>query len=165
MDAGDDGGIRAKAAFSFVVGALYVLFGTLQVATGLGLGGGWSEALLLGGGAMDGAVMLIIGLVFLQGHRELRAGLREGVAFVYVGILLAAFFLIVQVSQITASYMGAWTVGGEWAGYSALDTVSPFLYLSPLPIAGLLAWRGGFTLRPRGVPGTFGSGLNNEKEA
>jgi hypothetical protein len=163
---GDGGGdLRTKAVFSFLVGALYVLFGALQVAAGLGLGDGWSRALFLGGGAMDGAVMVVIGLVFLQGHRELRAGLREGVAFVYVGILLAAFFLIVQASQISASYLGAWTVGGEWEGYSALDTVSPFLYLSPLPLAGLLAWRGGFTLRPRGVPGTFGSALNNDKEA
>jgi hypothetical protein len=160
---GDDP--RAKTVFSFVVGALYLLFGVLQVASGLGIGDGWSRALLLGGGAIDGAVMMIIGMVFLQGHRELRAGLREGVAFLYVGILLAAFFLIVQVSQITASYLGAWTVGGDWEGYTAIDTVSPFLYLSPLPLAGLLAWRGGITLRPRGVPGTFGSALNNDKEA
>ena len=147
----DDGGTRAKAAFSFVAGALYLLFGALQLAAGLGLADGWSGALLLGGAAMDGAVMVIIGLVFLQGHGELRSGQREGVAFVYVGILLASFFLLVQVSQVSASYLGAWTVGGDWEGYSAVDTVSPFLYLSPLPLAGLLAWRGGFTLSPRGM--------------
>jgi hypothetical protein len=161
---GDGRGTWSKTVFAFTVGALYVLFGGLQLVEGLGLGDGWSRALLLGGGAMDGAVMVIIGLVFLQGHRELRSGVREGVAFVYVGILLAAFFLLVQVSQVSASYLGAWTVGGEWEGYSAIDTVSPFLYLSPLPVAGLLVWRGGFTLRPKGSPGGNGVGLIKLKE-
>jgi hypothetical protein len=163
MDGGDDG-MRPKVVFAFVAGGLYILFGALQLLAGLGLGGGWSRALLLGGGAMDGAIMVIIGLVFVQGHRELRSGLHEGVAFVYVGILLALFFLFVQLSQVTASYLGAWTVGGEWEGYTAWDTVSPFLFLSPLPLAGLLAWRGGFTLAPRRVPGGFGNNVNNTKE-
>ncbi len=163
--AADDGGTRGRSALSFAAGALYIMFGGLQMVAGLGLGDGWSRALLLGGGAMDGGVMVIIGLVFVQGHRELRAGLPEGVAFVYVGILLASFFLLVQVSQITASYLGSWTVGGDWEDYSAVDTVSPFLYLSPLPLAGLLAWRGSFTLELRGVPLGSGNSLNNDKEA
>ena len=151
----------AKAVFSFVTGGLYFLFGCLQLVAGLGLGGGWSEALSLGGGAMDGAIMVIIGLVFISGHRELRAGLHEGVAFVYVGILLAMFFLFVQLTQISASYLGSWTVGGDWADYSAVDTISPFLYLAPLPLAGLWAWRGGFTLKPRRAPPANGAVLIN----
>jgi hypothetical protein len=114
---------------------------------------------------MDGVVMLIIGLVFVQGHRELRRGLPEGVAFVYVGILIASFFLLVQVSQITASYLGEWTVGGEWEGYSAVVTVSPFLYLSPLPLAGLLAWRDSFTLELRGPDRGSNNTLETGKEA
>ena len=163
--AADDGGMRARTALSFVAGALYVLFGGLQMVAAIGVGGGWSRALLLGGGTMDGAVMVIIGLVFVQGHRELRSGLPEGVAFVYVGILLASFFLLVQVSQIVASYLGAWTVGGDWEGYLAIDTVSPFLYLSPLPLSGLLAWRGSFTLDLRGPPRGSGNALKTDKEA
>ena len=159
---GEREGSRTKAVFAFVTGALYVLFGALQLVTDLGIDGDWSRALLLGGAAMDGAVMVIIGLVFYQGHREMRSGMPEGVAFVYVGILLAVFFLLVQVFQVSASYLGAWTVGGDWEGYSAMDTVSPFLYLSPLPLAGLLAWRGSFTLRPRRGPGGSGSVDNND---
>jgi hypothetical protein len=161
--AGGVQGMRTKEVFAFVTGGLYVLFGALQSMAGLGLRGGWSEALFLGGGAMDGIIMVVIGLVFLQGHRELRSGLHEGVAFVYVGILLAMFFLVVQATQITASYLGSWTVGGDWEGYSALDTVSPFLYLSPLSLAGILAWKGGFTLNPRGIAADRGAGLINSK--
>ena len=156
-------GMGSKETLAFVAGGLYVMFGALQMLAGLGLRGGWSEALLLGGGAIDGVVMVVVGLVFLQGHRELRSGLHEGVAFVYVGMLLAMFFLIVQLTQISASYIGAWTVGGDWADYSALDTVSPFLYLSLLPLAGLIVWKGGFSLTPRGVAPGGGAGLNNSK--
>jgi hypothetical protein len=161
--AGGIEGMRSKEVFAFVTGGLYIMFGGLQVIAALGLRGGWSEALYLGGGAMDGVIMAVIGLVFLQGHRELRSGLHEGVAFVYVGILLALFFLAVQVTQISASYVGSWTVGGDWKGYSAIDTVSPFLYLSPLSLAGLMAWKGGFTLNPRGITARGGAGLINSK--
>ena len=158
-----NGDLRAKAVFSIITGDLYILFGALQLVAGLGLGGGWSRALSLGGGAMDGGIMIIIGLVFFSGQRELRAGLHEGVAFVYVGILLAMFFLLVQLTQVSASYLGSWTVGGEWADYSAADTISPFLYLSPLPLAGLWVWKGGFTLKPRGIPPGNGAVLINVK--
>jgi hypothetical protein len=161
----DERSVMVRTVFAFVQGALYVLFGALQVVAGLGMGGGWSEALLLGGGAIDGVIMVIIGLVFIQGHRELLAGLHEGVAFVYVGILLALFFLVVQITQITASYMGAWTVGGEWEGYSARDSISPFLYLALPSLGALWAWRGGFTLMPSGGPGGGVRELNNLKEA
>ncbi len=154
-------GMRGKEVFAFVVGGLYIMFGALQILAGLGMRGGWSEALLLGGGGIDGFIMVVIGLVFLQGHRELRSGLHEGVAFVYVGILLAMFFLIVQLTQISVSYLGSWTVGGDWADYSAQDTVSPFLYLSPLPLFGLILWKGGFSLTPRGAVPAGGVGLNN----
>ena len=160
MVEGDEGN-RTTAVFAFVTGAIYLMFGILQLLAGVSPDDGWSRALFLGGGAMDGAVMAIIGLMFLQGHRELRSGLHEGVAFVYVGILLAVFFLLVQVFQISASYLGAWTVGGDWEDYSALDTISPFLYLSLLPLAGLMAWRSSFTLRPRTLPGGFDN-KNNE---
>jgi len=156
-------GMRGKEVFAFVVGGLYIMFGVLQILAGLGMRGGWSEALLLGGGGIDGFIMVVIGLVFLQGHRELRAGLHEGVAFVYVGILLAMFFLIVQLTQISVSYLGSWTVGGDWADYSGLDTVSPFLYLSLLPLFGLILWKGGFSLTPRGAIPAGGVGLNNLK--
>ena len=160
---GSNVGRDGRSAIALAAGLLYVIFGVLQAAAGAGLRGGWSETLLLGGGAIDGVVMVIIGLVLLQGHRELRAGVAEGVAFVYVGILIALFFLLVQVCQISASYLGAWTVGGDWEGYTATDTISPMLYLSPLPLMGLLAWRRSFTLTPR--PGGAGNskGLINPK--
>ena len=156
--------LDGRSAFALLAGCLYLALGVLQIAAGAGLRGEWSQAMLLGGGAIDGAVMVIIGLVFLQGHRELRREVPEGVSFVYVGILIAVFFLIVQLSQISASYLGAWTVGGDWEGYSAMDTISPFLYLSPLPIIGLLAWRRGFSLTPRGGAPGNAEAFNNSKE-
>lgn len=158
---GSDRTMMTKAVFAGVTGALYIVMGSLQMMAGLGLRGDWSEALYLNGGAMDGFVLIVVGSVLVQGYRELRQGLHEGVAFVYIGILLALFFAIVEISSIGASYVGAWTVGGDFAGYSVLDTLSPALYLSPLPIAGLIVWRRGFTLHPQGVQGNGIKDLNN----
>ena len=150
-----------KAVFAGITGTLYVVLGSLQVLAGLGLRGEWSEALYLNGGAMDGFVLIVVGAVMIQGYRELRQGLHEGVAFVYIGILLALFFAIVELSSMGASYLGAWTIGGDYAEYSALDVLSPALYLSPLPLAGLLVWRRGFTLHPQGVQGGGTKDLKN----
>ncbi len=153
--------ILTKAVFAGVTGTLYVVLGSLQVLAGLGLRGAWSEALYLNGGAMDGFVLIVVGAVMVQGYRELRQGLHEGVAFVYIGILLALFFAIVELSAMGASYLGSWTIGGDYAEYSALDVLSPALYLSPLPLAGLLVWRRGFTLHPHGVQDGGTKDLNN----
>ncbi len=158
---GTDRTMRARAVFAGVTGVLYVVLGCLQMLAGLGLRGDWSEMLYLNGGAMDGFVLIVVGTVMVQGYRELTRGLHEGVAFVYIGILLALFFAIVELSSIGASYLGAWTIGGDYAGYNALDILSPALYLSPLPLAGLLAWRRGFTLHPKGVQGNGTKDLNN----
>jgi hypothetical protein len=156
--------VRAKAAFSLVAGALHLVLGALQLAAGLGLRGRWSEVLLLAGGVPAGLVLLLVGAVFLQGHRELSRDLREGVAFVYMGILIALFFTLLELAEIGASYLGALTLGGDYAGYSPLDTITPVLYLSPLTLAGLWTWRGGFTLTPRGVREGQGERVNNAKE-
>ncbi len=158
---GRDRTMMTKALFAGITGVLYIVLGSLQVLAGLGLGGEWSEMLSLNGGAMDGFVLVVVGAVMVQGYRELRGGLHEGVAFVYIGILIALFFAIVELSSIGASYIGAWTIGGDYAGYSALDTLSPALYLAPLPLAGLVAWRRGFTLHPQGVQGRGIKDLNN----
>jgi len=150
-----------KAVFAGITGVLYIVLGSLQVIAGLRLGGDWSEMLHLSGGAMDGFVLIVVGAVMIQGHRELRRGLHEGVAFVYIGILMALFFATVEISSIGASYIGAWAIGGDYAGYNALDTLSPALYLALLPLAGLIIWRRGFTLHPRGVQGRGIKDLNN----
>ena len=158
---GTDRTMRTKAIFAGVTGVMYVVLGSLQVMAGLGLRGDWSETLYLNGGAMDGFVLIVVGTIMIQGYRELWQGLHEGVAFVYIGILMALFFAIVELSSIGASYLGAWSIGGDYAGYSALDTLSPALYLSPLPLAGLLVWRRGFTLHPHGVQNRGTKDLNN----
>ena len=156
--------VRAKAVFSLVTGMLYLVLGALQLAVGMGLRGRWSELLLLAGGVPDGLVLMLVGAVFLQGHRELSRDLREGVAFVYMGILIALFFTIIELAEIGASYVGVLTLGGDYTGYTPIDTISPALYLSPISAAGLWVWRKGFTLTPRGVQEGPSERINNPKE-
>jgi hypothetical protein len=162
---GTDATARAKASYSLLVGAIYMVFGGLQVGVSLGLPGRWADVLLLGGGFPDGLVLVLVGAVFLKGERELSQGLREGVAFVYMGIALALFFAFLEVAEIGASLMGSALIGGgDYAGYDAWSTMNPALTLSPIPIAGLWAWRKGFSLLPRGVPPAEVKELNNSQE-
>ena len=136
--------------FTLTAGVLYVVLGGLEVVSGLGFDGRWSEVLLLGGGVPDGLALVLVGAVLVQGYRELSRGLTEGVAFVYMGILLALFFAILDLAEIGASYVGALLIGGDYAGYSAVTSVTPALYLAPLALLGLWRWRSGFTLIPYG---------------
>ena len=154
-----------KELFSLMTGTIYVVLGGLQIAAGAGLSGRWSELLLLGGGVTDGLILILIGAVLLQGQRELGQGQREGVAFLYMGIALALFFLFLELAEIGASYLGLALIGGpDYEGYNPIETMTPALYLSPLALLGLYAWRSGFTLVPKGVPGNGVKALNNVKE-
>jgi hypothetical protein len=154
-----------KLAFSAVAGSVYSVLGALQLIAGLGLRGRWSELLLLGGSPMEGFVIALVGVVFLQGAREMRSGIREGAAFMYMGILLALFLLLLELAEAGASYLGEALIGGDYAGYSLTEGASPALYLAPFPIAGWWHWRSAFTLVPRGGPSSVVKGLNNSKEA
>jgi hypothetical protein len=81
-----------------------------------------------------------------------------------MGILIALFFMIIELAEVGASYVGALTLGGDYAGYTPIDTITPALYLSPLSLAGLWAWRRGFTLKPRGVHEGPSERINIPKE-
>lgn len=159
----EDGSV--KTAFALVAGVLYVVAGGFQLVARLGAGGRWSEALLLGGGAIDALVLVIVGLVLLTGHRELRHGMVEGVAFVYMGILLALVFAFVDLARIWATWLGGAVLGDGPSAEGLASMVSPAIYLSPMPLAGLLAWRSSFTLVPKGTPDEIGKVLKNDKEA
>lgn len=154
-----------KAAFSAVAAVLYLVMGVLQAIAGAGLDGRWSEALGLGGGVPDGLVLVLVGAVFLQGRRELARGMTEGVAFVYMGIVMAVAFMGLELAGIGASYLGEGLIGGpDYVAPSLHEALNPILYLSPMPILGLWWWRSGFSLIPRGTPGNGAKDLNNEKE-
>lgn len=138
--------LRGRCLFSLLAGALYIVFGVLQVVSGAGGAGRWSELLLIGDDPIGGVMLVLVGLVFIQGYRELGRGLREGVAFVYIGIVLANLFAFIQLMEMGTNALGAGALGGDkYAGWSPVDDVAPALYLGVLSVAGLVRWRRSFT--------------------
>jgi len=136
----------ARSLYAMVVGAVYLTVGGLEVATWLLDVSGRSGAIPGGRDPLGGLMLLLVGIVLLQGRRELAAGIREGIAFVYFGILLGLLFAGIQLLEIGGGAVDALVKGTGWAPASHLG---PAVWLGPLPLVGLAAWRTGFRLGPR----------------
>lgn len=139
---------KGKTAFGLVVGMLYLIFGLAQVFTGLGFGAEAVEALYISGDFLDGFVLVVIGAVFLYGFKEQNAGINEGAAYIYVGILLALLFTAIYLLVMGADALSAYGLGSEdFEEWTPLDDMRPAIYLGILSFIGLLKWKSKFTLR------------------
>jgi hypothetical protein len=137
-----------KKVFGMLIGTLYVLFGLLQILAGLGLATETFESLYIPGELFSGFVLLVIGAVFLYGFKELSAGVNEGVAYIYVGILLALIFVLIYLFVMGANALETYVVESEdFEGWTPLDDMRPGLFLGIFPLFGFLKWKSKFTLK------------------
>jgi len=146
---------KNKMVFALAVGIIYILFGIIQIIVGLGLVSDITSALFIPADIFGGFVLLVIGAVFLYGYKEMKAGIHEGVAFVYFGIFLSLVFVIIYLLIMGADALSAYGMGMEdFEGWTPLDDVKPGLYLGILPLIGFLAWKDKFTLKGVSKAGT-----------
>jgi F0F1-type ATP synthase assembly protein I len=128
-----------KLVFGAVLGALYVVIGLFQIIGAvIGPLPGF-DAFYLTGNLFSGFVLLVVGAVFIAGVRKLAAGAGEGAIFVSVGVLLSVAFGLVELLALCAMGVDAYLVG-EWADWSAADSMNPLLYLAVIGAVGFLAW-------------------------
>lgn len=133
---------RQKLTFAFTMGVLYVITGLLQALAGAGL----LSLPLFPGSFMGALVLLVIGSVFLFGHRELADAHPEGQAFIVVGILLSLMFGVLYMLVLGANALSAHVLKSEdFEDWTLLDGLRPELYLSILSLFGYLKWRDEFT--------------------
>jgi hypothetical protein len=138
---------RDKMMFALVVGILYVIFGIIQFLGGLGLSAEWIDMLLIPPDLFGGAIVVLIGAIFLYGVKELKNGIREGVSYVYVGILFSLGFFIVYLLIMGADAISAYGLGSEdFIDWTPLDDMRPAIYLGLLSLLGFLVWRNKFTM-------------------
>ncbi|HOI57860.1 MULTISPECIES: hypothetical protein [unclassified Methanoculleus] len=122
-----------QGVFGAVLGALYAVFGTLQIVAALtGPAVPFVPASLFGG-----FVLLVIGAVLLTGVRNLARGLDDGIGFVNVGTLLSVAFGAVTLLAAGAGALEAAIAGEAW---SVADALTPAVYLAVIGAAGFLAW-------------------------
>ena len=134
---------KEERFFGLTVGVLYVIAGVLQVVEAF-YTLAWAENILfIHGDVPAGMVLIMVGAVFLYGFKELGTGIGEGVAYVYVGIILAMMFAGVYILLAGADMLMAYVVQSEdFAEWRLLDDLNPTIYLAILTFPGYLHWKG-----------------------
>ncbi len=136
---------RGKAVFGALAGSLYLFFGIVEMAVWAGYDAGWTSSLFIPGD-MGGFVLIIISAVFFWGVKESWEGIREGAAYVYMGILLSLLFGLIYLLIMGADAMGHYILGAD-ESWNLLNSMRPALYLSLAGMAGLMIWRDKFELK------------------
>ena len=138
---------KYKMIYGIIIGFLYLVFGLFQIIVSLGLKSALTDALFIPSDIMGGIILIVISAIFLFGINELNKGIDEGVAYIYVGILLAILFMIIYSLIIVANGVSAYALSNpDLENWTPLDNMKPGLYLGVLSIIGILIWRTKFVL-------------------
>ena len=138
---------KNKIYFGMLSGAFYLIFGIIQFIIGLGLGVELSDKLLIPNDIIGSFILVLIGVIFVFGVKELRAKNNEGIAYIYIGIFIALIYLAIYVLILAADAAEAYLlISEDFATWSPLDDIRPGIYLGILPLVGFLIWRKKFKL-------------------
>lgn len=151
----DSGKLREKMVFAALTGFLYVLAGSIQFVlsmyTMLDIGSVYSlensvfVLLFAPSDLMGSLVLVLIGSIFLYGLMELRSGLNEGIAYVYVGMLISLLFATVYMLVMTGNWMESYLLNDpEITGWSFGNDFRPAIYLGILSLCGYFLWKKDF---------------------
>lgn len=151
----DSGKFKEKMVFAALTGFLYVLAGSIQfvlsIYTMLDMGPVYflensSFVLLFAPSDLMGSLVLVlIGSIFLYGLMELRSGLSEGIAYIYVGILISLLFATVYMLVMTGNWMESYLLNDPGiTGWSLGDDFRPAMYLGILSLCGYFLWKKDF---------------------
>lgn len=134
-----------KKWFALAMSSLYLLFGIVQIVVGSGIDIGIDNQLIVGSGIIGGFILLLIGVIFLFGFKELSSGLNEGVAYVYVGIIMSLIFCTVYLLTMIASGISAYLLMSEdLENWIPMDDMRPGIFLGIISLIGYLAWKKDF---------------------
>jgi len=132
-----------KMLFGLVLGSLYLLAAILQALVLVGV----LELSLVPPEILGVCVLGVLGAVCLSGYHELREGVDEGVAHIYVGILLSLVFAVLYLLIMGADALEAYVLKNEdFADWTPLDDMRPEIYLALISLAGAYRWRRDFSL-------------------
>ncbi|AGB49019.1 hypothetical protein Metho_0770 [Methanomethylovorans hollandica DSM 15978] len=143
---------KDKMRFAFLNGFLYVLAGSIQLVFSLltmfnlcsvnSFENGLIGILFAPSDLMGSLILVLIGSVFIYGLMEMRNGLDEGIAYVYVGILISLLFAMVYVLVIAGNWMEMYLLNVPQISYwDILYDLRPAIYLGILPLCGYLIWK------------------------
>ncbi|WP_370576058.1 hypothetical protein [Methanomethylovorans sp.] len=131
--------------FALLVSLLYMVFGAIHIAEGLGIDTGLTAALFVSADILGGFSLLVIGTVFFYGFRELNAGLNEGLSFVYVGMIISLVFMLVYILVGAGTLLDSFLLPEDYVEWHIVDQLRPGIYLGIPVLAAFLTWRNRFT--------------------
>ena len=144
---------------ALLLGCSYVLIGIIQSASGIirvlsgrpitsGLLYSITEALYIPHDVLSGFILILLGTVFIFGFLELRAGIAEGIAYVYVGSLLAIIFAGIYLLVTTGNVLEAYLLMSEdFIGWTPLDDLRPEIYLGLASLTAYFGWKKQFDMK------------------
>jgi len=134
---------KEKEMFGLMIGFIYIVFGFLQAVVSMGM----VTILFIPAKPVGVLVLFVIGAVFLTGYRELNKGIREGVAYIHVGIMLSLLFSFIYILILFAGALETYILKNEdFENWTILDGMRPELYLGLLSLLALFKWRKDFSL-------------------
>ncbi|WP_370573814.1 hypothetical protein [Methanomethylovorans sp.] len=131
--------------FTLLVSLLYMVFGAIHIAEGLGIDTGLRAALFVSADILGGFSLLVIGTVFFYGFRELNSGLNEGISFVYVGMIISLVFMLVYILVGAGTLLDSFLLPEDYVEWHIVDQLRPGIYLGIPVLAAFLTWRNRFT--------------------
>ncbi len=119
--------------YSLIAGFAYIIVGCAQIITGV-LGIGFP---IIPGDFFQGAVLIVIGLVFVMGFVELRKGDPDWEAYLTIGSLLAGVIFVLYIFMLLSNGLG-WALGFEdWLEWSPIEQFQPGLWLFVFALPGI----------------------------
>lgn len=131
--------------FALMVSLLYIIFGTIHIAEGIGINTSLSAVLFVPVDILGGFSLLVIGAVFFYGFRELNVGMDEGIAFVYVGMIMSLAFMVVYALVGAGTLLDSLLLPEDYVDWHIVDQLRPGLYMGIPVLAVFLAWKDRFT--------------------
>lgn len=131
--------------FALLGSLLYIVFGAIHIAEGIGIDTGLSTVLFVSADILGGFSLLVIGTVFLYGFRELNSGMDEGIAFVYVGMIMSLVFMLVYALVGAGTLLDSFLLPEDYIDWHLIDQLRPGVYLGVPVLTAFLAWKERFT--------------------
>jgi hypothetical protein len=110
-----------------VSGVVYAFFGILTILTFFGV----VSFALISADVLTGLMILIVGIVFIEGVRELRESVSDAVPFLMVGLLLAGLIAGLQIAILFSNALG-WLLGFEgWKEWQVASDLTQAIWIFP----------------------------------
>jgi len=136
-----DGEYGKQGIYAAVSGSIYCIFGLAQIVAWFGIDA--LDIAFMDSNALGGLVLILIGIVFLYGARDIRSSASEGRAYIFVATLLGLLFMGVFILVLAANGLDA-AFAGE--AYDIGADIIPLVYLGLLPLFGYIGWHKEFSI-------------------